>query len=117
MVIAAVDDLLFSSKIRTAAKQLGVEVIFARSPEAILAETRARRPALVVFDLNGERMAPVDTLRAIASDPALRGTRTVGFVSHVQTALIAAAREAGATEVMPRSAFAASLADILAAAK
>ena len=117
MVIAAVDDLLFSSKIRTTARQLGVEVVFARSPEAVLAEARARRPALVVFDLNAERIDPVATLRAIAADPDLRGTRTVGFVSHVQAALIDAASQAGATEVMPRSAFAASLADILAAAK
>jgi PleD family two-component response regulator len=117
MVIAAVDDLLFSSKIRTVARQLGVEVVFARTPEAILAETRERRPSLVILDLNGERMAPLDTLRRLAADPELRDTRTIGFVSHVQTALIDAAREAGASQVMPRSAFAASLADILATHK
>ena len=117
MIIAAVDDLLFSSKIRTVAKQLGVEVVFARTPDAILAETRARRPSLVIFDLNGDRMAPLDTLRSLATDPELRGTRTIGFVSHVQTALIDAAKEAGASQVMPRSAFAASLADILATDK
>ena len=62
-------------------------------------------------------MAPLDTLRRLAADPELRGTRTLGFVSHVQTALIDAAKEAGASQVMPRSAFAASLADILATDK
>ena len=36
MVLAAVDDLLFSSKIRATAKQAGVDVTFARSPQEIL---------------------------------------------------------------------------------
>jgi DNA-binding NarL/FixJ family response regulator len=117
MVIAAVDDLLFSMKIRTVARQLGVEVVFARSPEAILREVRERRPALVILDLNGERLAPIDTIRAIATDPALAGVRTVGFVSHVQAGTIAAAREAGVSDVMARSAFTAALADILAAGR
>ena len=39
--------------------------------------------------------------------------RTLGFVSHVQTDLIQAARAAGIDEVMARSAFATGLADIL----
>lgn len=114
MVIAAVDDLLFSMKIRTVAKQLGVELAFARSPDAILSEVRARKPGLLLVDLNGEKMAPIETIRTITADPDLRDTRVVAFVSHVQTATIQAAQAAGAHHVMPRSAFAASLADILA---
>ena len=47
------------------------------------------------------------------SDPALASIRTIGFASHVHTDLIAAAREAGADQVLPRSAFAGNLADIL----
>lgn len=117
MVIAAVDDLLFSSKIRTVARQLGVEVVFARSPDAIVTGVRERRPALLVVDLNGEKMAPIETIRAITADPGLAGTRVIAFVSHVQTATIRAAQDAGAHEVLPRSTFAASLPDILSGAK
>ena len=36
MVLVAVDDLLFSSKIRTVAKQAGVELSFARTPSDII---------------------------------------------------------------------------------
>jgi hypothetical protein len=71
MIVVAVDDLLFSSKIRATARQ------------------------------------------AMKKDPALASIRTLGFVSHVHTALINAARAAGADEVMARSAFAGQLADIL----
>ena len=70
-------------------------------------------PALVIFDLNSAKTDPVQTIAAIKADPALAAIRTIGFVSHVNTGIIDAARRAGADEVMPRSAFAANLPDIL----
>jgi DNA-binding NarL/FixJ family response regulator len=117
MVIAAVDDLLFSSKIRAVARQIGVEVVFARAPEAVVEQARALQPALVVFDLNAERICPLEAIAQLEADPSLSATRIVGFVSHVQTEMMAAARAAGADQVLPRSAFAASLAEILAAGR
>jgi DNA-binding NarL/FixJ family response regulator len=113
MVLVAVDDLLFSSKIRTTARQAGVELTFARSAEEVLNQARTTRPALVIFDLNSARTDPIATLAALKTDPALATIRTLGFASHVHTSLIAAAREAGADEVLPRSAFAGNLAEIL----
>jgi DNA-binding NarL/FixJ family response regulator len=115
MVLVAVDDLLFSSKIRAAAKQVGVELAFARSPSEILEQARAIKPPLVIFDLNSAKTDPIATIAAIKADPELGSTRTLGFVSHVHTSLIHAAREAGTDQVMPRSAFAAQLATILTA--
>ena len=113
MVLVAVDDLLFSSKIRATAKQAGVELTFARSPEEILERARTGRPTLAIFDLNSGKTDPVATIAALKRDPALAGIRTIGFASHVHTDLIAAARSAGADQVLPRSAFAGNLADIL----
>jgi DNA-binding NarL/FixJ family response regulator len=116
MIIAAVDDLLFSSKIRSTAKLAGVELVFARTPAEILTQTRARHPALIIFDLNCAKASPIDTVAAIKKDPEIGSTRTLGFVSHVHTDLIAAARGAGIDEVMARSAFVNRLGDILVAA-
>ena len=116
MILAAVDDLLFSSKIRTTAKQAGVDLTFARTPPEILEQARALRPELLIFDLNSAKANPIDTIAALKADADLRAIRTLGFVSHVHTGLIEAAREAGVDEVMARSAFAARLADILLAA-
>jgi DNA-binding NarL/FixJ family response regulator len=113
MVLVAVDDLLFSSKIRATAKLVGVELAFARSPDEIVQQARTLRPALLIFDLNSAKTDPVPTLSRLKSDPDLAGIRTIGFASHVHTGLIAAARDAGADEVIPRSAFAANLAEIL----
>jgi DNA-binding NarL/FixJ family response regulator len=113
MVLVAVDDLLFSSKIRATAKQAGVDLTFARSPQEVLEQARALKPALAIFDLNSGKTDPVATITALKQDPELAGIRTLGFASHVHTDLIAAAREAGADQVLPRSAFAGNLADIL----
>jgi len=116
MILAAVDDLLFSSKIRTTAKQAGVELVFARTPPEILEQTRTLRPSLVIFDLNSAKADPIHTIATLKQDPELSAIRTLGFVSHVHTDLIDEARRAGVDDVMARSAFAARLAEILLAA-
>jgi DNA-binding NarL/FixJ family response regulator len=116
-IIAAVDDLMFSSKIRTTAKQLGIEIIFARTPEDIVSQVRALHTALAIFDLNSLKTDPIATLGTIKRDPDLASTRAIAFASHVHIELIAAARTAGADEVLPRSAFAANLAEILRSAE
>ena len=113
MVLVAVDDLLFSSKIRATAKQVAVAIAFARTPDEILAQARALRPSLIVFDVNSQKSDPINTVAALKADEELMDIPTTGFVSHVNTALILAAREAGMDEVMARSAFAANLPQIL----
>jgi len=116
MIIVAVDDLLFSSKIRETARHAGAELMFARTPDAVLREARERRPPLVIFDLNADRIQPIPTIQALRQDPDLAGIRLVGFVSHVRTDIIEAARAAGA-EVMPRSRFVAELEQLLTGAR
>lgn len=113
MILAVVDDLMFTSKIKATARQLGVDVTFARSSDAALAGMRTGSPALVILDLNNPRTDPLGTVAMMKGDPALASIHTVGFVSHVQTDLIDAARAAGVDEVLARSAFTARLAEIL----
>ena len=114
MILAVLDDLMFTSKIKTAASQLGVAVTFARSADAARnAMAATPPPSLVIFDLNNARVDPLGLVGEIKANPALAAIPTVGFVSHVQTDLIDAARAAGATEVMARSAFVAQLGELL----
>jgi len=113
MILAMVDDLMFTSKIKATARQLGVDVTFARSSDAALAAMRTHAPALVILDLNNPRTDPLGTVAAMKGDAALTSIPTVGFVSHVQTDLIEAARAAGIDDVLARSTFTARLAEIL----
>jgi PleD family two-component response regulator len=113
MILAVVDDLMFMSKIKATAQQLGVDVAFARSSDAALNGMRTNPPALVIFDLNNPRTDPLGTVAVMKGDPALASIPTVGFVSHVQADLIDAARAAGVNDVLARSVFTARLAEIL----
>ena len=113
MVLCVVDDLLFSVKISTAAKSLGVDVFFERAAENVVARVREKQPRLVIFDLNSSRLRPLDAIAEMKRDPALKTIRTLGYASHVQTDTINAARAAGIDQVLARSAFAERLGELL----
>ena len=113
MIVCVLDDLLFSVKISTAAKAIGTDVYFERTPGMAFARIKERQPSLVIFDLNSARLNPLGVIAELKSDPLTREIKTLGFVSHVQAETIAAARAAGIDEVLARSAFAAQLGEIL----
>lgn len=113
MIVCAVDDLIFSIKISTAAKALGVELYFERAAEKVLATVRDKQPSLVIFDLNSRKLQPLAAIAGLKADADLRSIRTLGFVSHVDSATIDAAREAGIDQVLARSAFSERLGEIL----
>src|SRR5919109_2755217 len=104
---------MFTSKIKTTASGLGAAVTFARSADAALAEMRKSLPSLVIFDLNNARINPLAIVASMKEDPSLASVPTMGFVSHVDSATIAAARDAGVAEVLARSAFTTQLPAIL----
>lgn len=113
MVFVAVDDLMFSSRISTTAKAVGAGIRFTRSPEAVVAAAREAVPSLVILDLNSGRVRPLEIVAALSADPALRTVPTLGFVSHVDSATIDAARQAGVGRVLARSAFVEQLPELL----
>jgi PleD family two-component response regulator len=113
MILAVLDDLMFSSKIKTAANHLGVDLRFSRSVDGALETMRKNETTMVIFDLNNERIGPLAIVAAMKQDPALASIPTVGYASHVQTDVIDAARRAGVGEVLARSAFVQQLGEIL----
>jgi PleD family two-component response regulator len=113
-VLAAVEDLLFKSKISETASQLGIEASFPRNPRRLLEVLRESPPDLLVLDLNSARFEPLALLLSVRSEEATRDVPTVGFLSHVQRDLAVAAREAGCDRVVARSAFTKDLPKILA---
>jgi PleD family two-component response regulator len=104
-VLAAVEDLLFRSKISETASSLDIEAAFPRNPRRLLEALRESPPDLLVLDLNSARFEPLTLLRSVRSDEATVNVPTVGFLSHVQKDLAVAAREAGCDRVVARSAF------------
>lgn len=113
-MVAAVEDLLFRSKIGETADALGVEASFPRSPKKLEDAINSSPPDLLILDLNSSRFEPLDLLRTLKSDGRTKDLKTVGFLSHVQKDLAVAAKEAGCDRVMARSAFTKDLPKVLA---
>jgi len=94
--LALVSDLLFASRITAEAKAAGAQVQILRKPEQL---DQAEGDLLLVdLNLSGATIAAANWQQK-------PGRRTVGFVSHIDSATIASAREAGLEEIMPRSRF------------
>ena len=72
MILCIVDDLIFSVKISTAAKALAAPVFFERTPDMVLPRIREKQPSLVIFDLNSEKLKPLDVIAEMKADPGHR---------------------------------------------
>jgi DNA-binding NarL/FixJ family response regulator len=110
-VIAVVTDLIFSTKITGTAKALGGQVRVARTIGMLTQHLDAAAAeagglvgeTLVIVDLNSSGVDPIEAVRMAKAHGS--GPRVVAFLSHVQAELALQAREAGADQVMARSAF------------
>ena len=112
-VIAVVDDLFFASKIRGTAEQLGVSVNFPRSKDAVVEAARGGQASLIIVDLHSHKIDAIQLARQLKASAELSSIPLVGFFSHVQNELQAEAESAGFDRVLPRSAFARNLSEIL----
>ena len=109
-VVYLVRDLVFVSKIREAAAQLGIEV--ERAADAAGLQRAARDAKLVIVDLRLPE-AP-EALARLAADSATAPVRTVGFVDHEQVEAMAAR---GCGTVLAKGRFARELPALLAACR
>ncbi|MCA1592864.1 MAG: response regulator [Acidobacteria bacterium] len=112
-ILAAVDDMIFASKIRGTAEQLNVTVYFANSLDAAFDAAKSDVPSLIILDLHSQRTDSFALAERFKADDQLRHVPVVAFFSHVQTELQQRARQSGIEHVMPRSAFTKRLPDIL----
>ena len=112
MILAVVDDLLFLSKIQQTAQHVGVAVKSA-GPTDLPGLAIEDVPNALIIDLNHRSGKALEVLRTLKSDLKTKGIAVIGFVSHVQNDLIAAARDAGCDLILARSAFVKQLPSLL----
>ena len=102
-VVYLIHDMMFSSKVREVAKQVGVSIAAAREPAAWAAAAREAKLAIVDLRLP----TAIAALDALAAQPG--GARTVGFVEHERTDVMELARSKGCADVMAKGQFANAL--------
>lgn len=113
MVLAVVDDLLFSSKIRSVAEHVGEPIAFVRSRAEVVPALIDKGARAVIFDLDRSPLDPIGAITEIRSRSDLAQVRVLAFVRHTSADAIAQARRAGADVVLARSAFFPALPDLL----
>ena len=104
-VVYMISDMLFSSKLREAAKASGVSVQATRDAAAWAAA--ARDAKLAIVDLRTP--TALAALDALAAAPATAPLRTVGFIDHERTDVMDAARARGCKRVLAKGQFAKEL--------
>ena len=107
-VVYMISDMLFSSKLREAAKASGVTVQAQRDAAAWAAAARDAKLAIVDLRMP-TALAALDALAAAPST-----VRTVGFIDHERTDVMDQARAKGCTDVMAKGQFANALPKLLA---
>jgi CheY-like chemotaxis protein len=111
-VLAVVNDLFFSAKITEAAKRAGVALQYVTNEKDLLEKARAH-PSLIILDLNFDAVQPLQLIKKLKGDPALKHLNLLGYLSHVQADLKREAEETGCDTVLPRSALSMNLPQIL----
>jgi CheY-like chemotaxis protein len=112
-IFVAVDDMFFAAKILGTAQQLGRRVERLKSLAELREALEEEIPALLIIDLNSTQFQALEMVEFCKAHPALSAMPILGFLSHVQVELKRRAEQSGCDFVMPRSAFAQTLPEIL----
>jgi CheY-like chemotaxis protein len=108
-IVAAIDDLMFQSRLEAQARSLGHDVTIADTTDLAVAALDASH-AILVLDLHARAL----DWRTVAFTAKERGTPVLAFGRHTEAALLREAREAGCERVVPRSQFVEELPSLLA---
>jgi CheY-like chemotaxis protein len=98
------DDLIFTSRVTGTARDLGLSMKAARSVVALESLCREQTPAGILVDLSNPGLAIAELIGWLRQN-CVPMPRMVAYGSHVDTATLRAAREAGCDLVLPRSKF------------
>lgn len=107
-VLAFEPDLLFSSKIESAASKLGLELELESSLQELLSRLKDTQPRALIVSLDA--LPETSALKELISS---RTFSAIGYYSHVNGALGEEARTIGFDLVLTRGAFAARIEEIL----
>jgi CheY-like chemotaxis protein len=113
LVVAAIDDLFFVSKIREVAGSLRVPFQHVKSIEKAIITLADAETSVVLADLQSEIIDSFALAERVRSEPRLEHVHLIGFYSHVNPEFQSRASLAGFDRSMPRSAFVRKLPELL----
>ena len=104
-------DLIFSSRVQSAARSAAVDLVVVASPAALLEAAAADSVRQVILDLTAPSLDVVQLMPAIRE--ATSAVRVVAYAPHVMKARLTEARDVGCDVVLTRGQFDARMVEIL----
>ena len=120
-ILAFVSDLMFQTRIESAAALLNFHMKFIETVEdliildgldvneVLVTEIHAIRPKIIIFDLGNNRIPWIDWIKLIKESSVINHIPVICFGSHIEVGTFKDARRMGADEVLARSRFFSSL--------
>jgi len=110
-ILAAIHDLMFSSKVNAAARGKAISWLPRGTPVA--EHVAKEKPDVLLIDLASPALNSVEAVRKIKSSAETKDVLVIGYVDHTREDVIAAARAAGADHVLSKGEFARRLPELL----
>lgn len=98
------DDLIFFSRVSGAARAAGLTVRMVRTAAELVAAARISAPGGVIVDVHNPGL-DLPALLLQLREACATMPRVTAYGSHVEAAVLRAARQAGCDHVLPRSQF------------
>lgn len=98
-----IDDMIFASKVREAARKSGVRLEFIKYAAGLTDKMASIPPSFFIVDLGSRKLDPFTLIREIKNSAGLSGVPVIGYLPHVETELKKEAYAAGYDLVVPRS--------------
>lgn len=105
-VVAVIDDLFFQAKVRTILQHLGLAADIIPDGRRLQARLQGGVPALVIIDLTLRSGDATSLIRDLRATEHGRSVPILAFGSHVAVEVQKEALQAGASQVVTKSAFA-----------
>ena len=108
-ILAAIHDLMFSSKVNAAAR--GKPITWLPRGKKVSEVALGEQPDLLLIDLGSPALDAVNNIRELKAGGCK--CTVIGYIDHTREDVIQAAREAGADQVMSKGEFARRLPELL----
>lgn len=107
MVLVAITDLFFYTKVRDALRQPEYQLEKARTQQDIVDKALSANPGVILFNMNDLTLDAFQALEKLKTDPRLTNIPTLAFANHEEVDTWNLARKLGVTKIVSRNEFSA----------
>ncbi len=113
MVLVAVTDIFFYTKVRDALQPSGYQLERARAQADIADKTSATLPTAVILNMNDDTLNAFQALETLKTNPRSKDIPILAFANHEEVDTWNRAKSMGVTKIVSRNEFSARTKDLV----